>query len=164
MIIGRGDIASVLKDREDRIYFASGVSNSQETRRAEYEREKKLLLEQDPYRHLVYFSSFSVFYTNTLYAQHKRRMEKLVKDTFKTWTIVRIGNITWGNNPHTLINFLRNQINNGEDFVVQDVYRYVVNQEEFLYWVDMIPEWSCEMNIPGWRMKVAEIVEEFCRR
>jgi hypothetical protein len=31
MIIGHGDIASVILDRIDRLYFASGVSNSAET-------------------------------------------------------------------------------------------------------------------------------------
>ena len=52
-IVGHGDIASVLSDREDRIYFASGVSNSQETRESEYAREKTLLLQQEKIRHLV---------------------------------------------------------------------------------------------------------------
>ena len=47
MITGSGDIASVLPNREDLHFFASGVSNSQETRESEYEREEDLLLEQD---------------------------------------------------------------------------------------------------------------------
>lgn len=46
MIIGNGDVASVLQDRDDLIYFASGVSNSQETRGSEFRREKDLLFEQ----------------------------------------------------------------------------------------------------------------------
>ena len=63
MIIGRGDIASTIADvpnldRPDRIYFASGVSNSQETRESEYKREVQLLAKQDPTKHLIYFSSF----------------------------------------------------------------------------------------------------------
>src|SRR4029077_11085960 len=107
MIIGDGDIASALTDREDRLYFASGVSNSQEKRRSEYEREKKLLLSQDRHRHLVYFSSLSIFYTDTLYAQHKRRMESIIRKRFPHYTIVRLGNITWGTNPHTIINYFR---------------------------------------------------------
>ena len=60
-IIGHGDIASVLSDREDRIYFARGVSNSRETRESEYAREKTLLLQQEKIRHLVYFTSLSIF-------------------------------------------------------------------------------------------------------
>lgn len=160
MIVGDGDIASVLTDREDRLYFVSGVSNSQETRRSEYEREKKLLLSQDRYRHIVYVSTLAVFYTDTLYAQHKLRMERLIKQNFKHYTILRIGNITWGTNPHTLINYLRAH----PEAEIRDVYRYVVDEEEFLYWVNLIPEWPCEMNIIGRRMKVKEIVDEYVTR
>jgi hypothetical protein len=159
-IIGNGDIASVLKDREDRIYFASGVSNSRETRESEYQREINLLLSQDKGRHLVYFSSLSVFYSDTRYSRHKKYMEELVKKNFEHYTIIRIGNINWGKNPHTLLNFLRNKIFNNESFTVKDSYRYIINMEEFLYWIDMIPSWNCEMNISGKRMKVVDIVEQ----
>ena len=36
MIIGNGDIASVLNDREGAIFFVSGVSNSNEIRESEF--------------------------------------------------------------------------------------------------------------------------------
>ena len=161
-IMGRGDIASVLTDREDRIYFASGVSNSSELRESEYQREKDLLLEQDRSKHIVYFGSLCIFFSDNRYAKHKKQMEKLVKDNFKLYTIIRMGNITWGQNPNTLINFLRNKLKNHEPFELQDVYRYVVNKEEFLYWIAMIPDFSCEMNIPGKRLTVKKIVKEYC--
>lgn len=159
MIVGNGDIASVLTDREGFCFFASGVSNSQEDRESEYKRERDLLTKQDTRQHLVYFSSLGVLNGETRYLRHKRKMELEVKKAPRS-TIVRIGNITWGDNPHTLINFLRGKINAGEKFDIQDVYRYVVDKEEFLYWVNLIPEWSCEINIPGRRMKVREIVKE----
>ncbi len=164
MIIGSGDIAMALKkvDREDRIYFASGVSNSSEARESEYQREIDLLLKQDKCKHLVYFGSLSIFYSNTRYAHHKRLMEDIIKMNFKHHTIVRMGNITWGNNPHTLINFIRNKFRTREPFEIQDVYRYVVDQEEFLHWVDLIPPWNAEINITGRRMKVRDIVKEYC--
>ncbi len=165
MIVGSGDIASILKDRKDRVYFASGVSNSQETRESEYEREKRLLLTQNHFPkggHLVYFSSLLVFYSNSRYTLHKKEMEELVKLNFHPYTIMRMGNISWGNNPHTLINFIKNKIKNREPFEIQDVYRYVVDHDEFLYWIDMIPEWSCEMNVIGKRMLVKDIVKEYC--
>lgn len=161
-IVGRGDIASVLSDREDRIYFASGVSNSQETRGSEYTREIELLADQDTSMHLVYFSSLCIFYSDSRYAQHKKMMEDIIKSNFKHYTILRMGNITWGKNPHTLINFIKNKIKNREPFEVQDIYRYVVDKDEFLYWIDMIPEWSCEMNVVGRRMLVKDIVKEYC--
>lgn len=157
-IIGRGDIASVLPERDDVLFFASGVSNSQETDESEYAREMQLLLEQNKDAHLVYFSSLAVLNGMNRYLQHKRDMEETIKANFRTHTIVRIGNIAWGTNPHTLINFLREH----PDAEVRDEYRYVVDQDEFLYWVNMIPgDWSCEMNIPGRRMKVKDIKDEY---
>jgi hypothetical protein len=160
MIIGHGDLASVLKDREDRIYFASGVSNSQEDRESEYQREIDLLMNQDTLRHIVYFSSLSIFYTDTRYTQHKLYMESLIKNNFDHYTIVRLGNITFGKNPHTIINFFKNKIKNHEKIEIQDTYRYIVDKDEFLYWINFIPEWNCEMSIIGRRMKVSNILEE----
>jgi len=162
MIIGHGDIATALKeiDHDDRIFFASGVSNSRETRQSEFWREKHLLMQCDAQKQIVYFSSFAVFYAGTAYASHKREMERIVK-TFPRWTIVRLGNIDFGNNPHTLINYLRARKAAGERLEIQDTYRYVVDNDEFLYWVKMIPAWPCEMNIPGRRLTVQQIVDEY---
>lgn len=162
MIIGHGDIASVLKDRDDFIYFASGVSNSLETRQAEFTREKDLLfsLADDQTKRLVYFSSLSILYKESPYTRHKKKMETYVK-MFPKHCIVRIGNIDWGTNPHTLINHFRLQKARGEKLEIQDTYRYVVNKDEFLYWLGMIPNFNCEMNIPGKRMTIKEIIDEY---
>ncbi len=165
MIIGHGDIAGVLKDRDDRLYFASGVSNSGETRDLEYRREIDLLMNQSRYGqycHLIYFSTLSVFYSRSRYVQHKRRMEELVGQYFSPYTIIRIGNIAWGKNPHTLINFIRERIRNRESFEIRDEYRYILEREEFLHWIGMVPPWSCEMNLTGRRMKVIDVVKEYC--
>jgi hypothetical protein len=159
VIVGNGDIASVLPERDDLLFFASGVSNSRETRESEYEREEILLREQEA-QHIVYISSLSVFYSNTRYARHKRHMESEIRK-FPVHTILRIGNISWGTNPHTLINHFRNQVKKGEHLDIQDTYRYIVDKEEFLHWVSLIPEWSCEINIPGRKLKVKEVVDEY---
>lgn len=157
MIVGSGDIASVLPKRSDLLFFASGVSNSGETQEAAYQREKDVLYAQPLSSHLVYFSSLGVFTADSRYFDHKREMEFLVKEMFLVYTIVRIGNIDWGNNPHTLINYLRaNPVAE-----IQDAWRYIIDKDEFLYWIDKIPEWSCEMNIPGRRMKVQEVYDEY---
>lgn len=158
-VTGTGDIGSVIQDREGFLFFASGVSNSQETRETEYQREKDLLLAQDRSLHIVYFGSLSVFYSDSRYAKHKKEMEGLVKQ-FPKYTIMRIGNISFGKNPHTLINHIRNKIKNKETIEVQAVYRFVVDLPEFLYWVSMIPEWNCEMTIIGRKMLVSEILNE----
>jgi len=163
MIIGRGDIASILKDREDRLYFVSGVSNSAETRQSEYQREIDLLLQQDKNKHIVYVSSLCVFYLDSQYARHKRLMEELIKENFKYHTILRIGNITWGSNPNTIINNMYNKIKNGLEVEIRDEYRYIVDKDEFIYWVNMIPPWNCEMNVPGKRMKIKEVIEVYIK-
>lgn len=158
-IIGTGDIAQVLDDNpKDRIYFASGVSNSKCEEQIEFLRERHLLMKQPKDAHLIYFSTLSIYYYNTPYTRHKRQMEELIRENFPLHTIIRIGNITWGNNPHTLINNLREKIKKGEEFEVKDEYRYIVTREEFRHWVGMIPNFSTELNITGERMKVADIV------
>jgi len=162
-IIGSGDIASALEGcgKENMTFFASGVSNSQETRESEYQREKDLLLAQDKSEHLVYFGSLCIFYSETRYAQHKREMEDLVRENFERYTIIRLGNITWGTNTRTIINYFRGRMKEGKPLEIQDAYRYVVGKEEFQHWIGMIPStFSCEMNVPGRRMRVVEIVNE----
>lgn len=165
MIIGNGGIAAALReggvDNDGFCYFASGVSNSQETNEAEFWRERFLITQQNRDYWFVYFSSLSVFYSDSIYADHKFEMERLVKETFPHHTILRLGNITWGENPHTLINTLRERERLGLPQNIQDVYRYLVDKDEFIHWIRLIPDWSCEMNIPGRRMKVAEIYREF---
>ncbi|RJR28664.1 hypothetical protein C4564_04530 [Candidatus Microgenomates bacterium] len=167
MIIGHGDIAGALAklpkktSKEGWIFFASGVSNSNEMREDEYKREVSLLMQQDKNAHIVYFGSLCIYYSNSRYARHKRSMEKLVKTNFKRYTIVRLGNITWGKNPNTIINYFKKKEREGKKLEIRDVYRYIINKNEFLHWMKMVPNWSCEMNITGKRMKVAEIVKKY---
>ena len=73
---------------------------------------------------------------------------------------MRLGNITWGTNINTIINHFREQRRHNVPLDVQDTYRYIVDQGEFLHWVAMIPDWSCEMNITGRRMSVRQIIDE----
>lgn len=157
MVIGSGDIGSVLPDRDDLIFFASGVSNSQETRESEYQREIALLSRQPRNKRLVYFSSLSVLYSESRYANHKRAVEATIKKYSKYYCIIRLGNIDWGTNPHTLINYLRSH----PEAEIRDEYRYVVGKEEFLHWINMIPPWNCELNIPGRMMTIKEIKDEY---
>ena len=158
MIIGDGTIASAIIDREDLVFFASGVSNSQEKKESEYQREADLLMKQDMSRHIVYFSTLSVFFTESRYTRHKLSMEELVKRHFKHYTIMRLGNSSWAGNEIHLVNFLKKKIKNKESFEIRDVYRYILLKEEFQHWLRLIPEFNCEMNVTGIRMKVADIV------
>lgn len=159
MVIGDGDIAAAIPDRDDLIFFASGVSNSQEDRESEYQREIALLSRQDRNKRLVYFSSLSVFYSTSRYADHKRAVEATIKKYSKYYCIVRLGNIDWGKNPHTLINYLKAH----PEAEIKDEYRFVISKEEFALWMNMIPPWNCEMNCPGRMMLVKEIVDGYVR-
>jgi hypothetical protein len=143
MIVGRGDIASVLNDRDGAIFFVSGVSNSSETRESEFMREIELLNKQDRTKCLFYFSSISVDdldkVDNNKYLQHKRRMELLVKSNFENYNIIRIGNISWGNNPNTFLNYIRNKIKNGEPVQIKDEYKYIIDREQLVLLTDNLP-------------------------
>lgn len=160
-IIGHGDIASVLPDRPDRLYFASGVSNSSEKRESEFRREINLLESQPRDKRLVYFSSLSIFYSDSRYAKHKREMEGRIQFWFPEYCIFRIGNIDWGENPNTIINFMRDRHRRGEPVELQKTYRYVIGKEEFLHWIDRIPDFNCEMNVPGEKMTVRQLYERY---
>ena len=90
-------------------------------------------------------------------------MEELVRKHFKSYTIVRLGNITWGKNSHTLINYFRNAKKNGKRLEIWDTYRYLVGKKEFLHWISMIPDWNSEMNITGKRLKVSRIISKYVK-
>jgi hypothetical protein len=156
--IGDGDIGSILPE-SDLLFFASGVSNSQCTDESEYQRELSLLLDQPRDSHIVYFSSIGVFDQDSRYYRHKRDMELTIKINFPNYCIIRLGNISWGDNPNTLINYLKSH----PKAEIQDVYRHVIDKDEFLYWITRIPDFSCEMMLPGRKLKVKEIVEQYVR-
>jgi hypothetical protein len=168
MIIGNGDIANVLKGHwfessQFVTIFASGVSDSKCKDPAQFERERNLLLTQEKSRHLVYFSTLSIYYPgeHNEYIQHKIRMEEIVKECFESYTIVRIGNITWGKNPNTLLNFLRLKMKKNENFEVRDEYRYLINEQEFLHWMNNIQLLRKDIiSLTGNLIKVTEIVEK----
>ena len=141
MIVGRGDIASVLNDRDGAIFFVSGVSNSNETRESEFMREIKLLDKQDKTKCIFYFSSIALddMSKNSQYLQHKRNMEFLIKSNFENYNIIRIGNITWGSNPNTFINYIKNKKSKGEPVEIKDEYKYIIDKEQLVLLTDNLP-------------------------
>ena len=103
--------------------FASGVSNSLETRAAEFERERSLLcslLESDAKR-FIYFGSCGVTAQDaelTVYMKHKQSMEALVLSS-PGGLVFRLPQVVGRtDNSHTLTNFLRDRIISGEHFTV----------------------------------------------
>ncbi|AZA91993.1 Uncharacterised protein [Chryseobacterium nakagawai] len=127
MIIGNGLIANSLKkiDSEDYLFFASGVSNSLETRTSEFERELSLLKTvsaENKEKKLIYFSTLSIHdqsKQSSPYVIHKKEIEDYIENNIENYLILRIGNIVGkGGNPNTLFNFLKTQIFNDCTFTI----------------------------------------------
>ena len=88
MIIGKGLIAKAFLEYENDdniIVFASGVSNSKEISREEFDREKLLLNDYlEKYgknKHFIYFSTCSIddtYFERSEYTKHKINMEKII--------------------------------------------------------------------------------------
>lgn len=163
-IIGSGDIAKALNDREGFIFFAAGVSNSCELDELQYERERKRLLRDIEIAikadmHLVYFSSIACFYSMTRYTVHKMEMELLIQERCLNYTIIRIGNISWGTNPNTFINFIRNKKSRGEYVVIRDEWKYMIDKEALLFITDNLPKYGKhEISIFGEMKKVKDLI------
>ena len=154
MVIGNGDIANVLnvRDNPSVTYFASGVSNSQCDDPKEFQREIDLL-KSIKSSHLVYFSSISIYEKDTPYTQHKIHMEAIVRLYFPIYTIIRLGNITWGDNPNTIINYLKRT----KTPEIRNEFKHICTLADFYYWIDNIPKFSTEMNITGERVHMVEL-------
>lgn len=140
MIVGRGLIASLFvdNDREDTIFFASGVSNSLETKESEFLREENLIkntIEENPGKTFVYFSTCSVYdssKTGSDYVLHKLKMEQLVKHSCKNYLILRVSNaVGKGGNPNLLMNYLiRSSRNNMTIDVHTKASRNLIDAED----------------------------------
>lgn len=147
MIIGNGLIANSLKniDSEDIVFFASGVSNSLETRRSEFEREFTLLkntLESNRNSKLIYFSTLSIndqSKQNSHYVLHKKEIENYIQKYSENYLILRVGNIVGkGGNPNTLFNYLKAQISNNNKFVLHTkARRLLIDIDDIALFLEM---------------------------
>jgi hypothetical protein len=66
-------------------------------------------------------------------------MELFIKSNFENYNIIRIGNITWGNNPNTFINYIKNKIKNGEPVEIKDEFKYLIDKEQLILLTDNLP-------------------------
>lgn len=120
MVVGNGLIAkkfSHYKQNVEVVIFASGVSNSTETRMEAFERERLMVLKtiaSFPDSLFVYFSTYSLTdpaLKDRAYGKHKLAMENLIKEKSRQFLILRLTNIVGsGGNPNTIFNFLLNGI------------------------------------------------------
>ena len=128
MVVGNGLLAKAFAgfgSRRDVVIFASGVSNSMETRAAAFERERALLevtRRSHPQALLVYFGTCSVDdpdRAGTPYVQHKLAMEALLAGSGSPWIVLRLPlAIGPEHRSPTLANFLHDCIMRGERFEV----------------------------------------------
>jgi hypothetical protein len=159
MVIGSGDIGSILNDRDGALMFASGVSNSSSFKVEEFKREHDLLMIQDKHLCIFYFSSISIYTKESPYILHKRKMERTIRSNWNNYNIIRLGNIAWGTNPNTFINYLRAKKEAGEEIHVLDEYRYVIDKEQLLLLTDNLPlVGQNEINVFGRMAKVIDLI------
>ena len=128
MLIGNGLMANAFLEyanNENIIIFASGVSNSLETRKELYKREEDLIkkcLEENYNKIFVYFSSiFQPVVNKQDYMHHKMQMEILIQSLAKKFIILRLPQVIGkGGNSNTLVNFIVNKLKKDE---IIDVYK-----------------------------------------
>ena len=145
MIIGNGLLANRFinyKNNDKFLIFASGVSNSNENRTCQFDREFNLIIysiatNQD--KKFVYFSTTSIYdesMVNKPYIEHKIKVESYIKEKAPQFYIFRISQILGRANNSTLINFIINQIKSGNEFelwsnatrnliAIDDVYKII---------------------------------------
>lgn len=115
MVVGHGLVAQAFytfKTDDRFLIFASGVSDSTNTDRNAFDREKVLLIQslrEHREKIFVYFSTCSVYDTTlheTPYVMHKVEMERIVSQESERYYIFRVSNLVGNSsNPHTILNF-----------------------------------------------------------
>ena len=127
MIIGNGLIANLFRenDRENVVFFASGVSNSLETKKNNILREENLLrktLEENSDKIFIYFSTCSIYDSSkngSPYVNHKLKMEQIVEELADQFLILRVSNaVGKGGNPNLLMNYLVNAFHQEKEITV----------------------------------------------
>lgn len=125
MIIGYGMLARAFArymSDQRHLIFASGVSDSAETREAAFLREENLLrqtLLQHADKKLIYFSTCSIYDSslhNSVYVQHKSYMEHLVRTCRQDFIIFRLPQVVGVTQSPTIVNFLYQKIRYRQPF------------------------------------------------
>lgn len=126
MVIGSGLLARAFSryfaSTSDVTIFASGVSNSRETRESEFLREEELLRAYlTGEGRLFYFSTCSIYdpsLKNSPYVLHKMAMEELVLEAEKNIVFRLPQAVGHTSNKSTLPNYLYEKLIKGEEFDV----------------------------------------------
>jgi nucleoside-diphosphate-sugar epimerase len=173
LIVGCGMMAQAFAPfRNDQgvLIFASGVSDSLETRPSEFAREKSLLAKarsEHPDKLLVYFGTCSVEdpdRARTPYVAHKIGIESLLEDAGSPWMVLRLPLAVGPDRKgHTLAPFLYQRISRGERFEVwEHATRYPVDVADVLRiaqrFISTRALWSRRINVALRAFPVLEFV------
>ena len=129
IIVGSGLIAKALDkilSNDDFLIFASGVSDSSETRELEFQREIDLIQESlSRNKKLIYFSSLDVVLRKdklNSYLRHKLNVEKILEK--KSAIVLRLPQLVGlRQNKKNLIPYLYNKIVNKKEFELKINYQ-----------------------------------------
>jgi nucleoside-diphosphate-sugar epimerase len=149
MVIGSGMLAnrfSNYKADNEKIIFASGVSNSKNIIEENFKRELDLLeqtTQSYPYKTFIYFSTTSIGdadLSNSPYIAHKIAIENFIKKNTSDFLIFRVSNIAGvSNNPFTLLNyFIFNILQNNVFTLWKNAYRNIIGIDDMYSIVDFI--------------------------
>lgn len=140
MVVGNGLIAKAFKKykgSDDIIIFASGVSNSKELRKEEFDREKELLKSYLKFKdkRFVYFSTCSVedsSLKDSKYVWHKLEMENYIQHNFSNHIIFRLPNVVGSSgNPNTFFNYFKEKIESKTKITIDsNAFRYFIDVDD----------------------------------
>ena len=157
MIYGEGLIARSFKKYKKSkkfIFFASGVSNSQETSKLKYVKEIKLLKKvlscKKNNQVFIYFSTCSILdpsKNKSLYIRHKLKIEDIIRK-YNNYYIFRLPNVVGKSfNNFTLINNLIFKLsNNKRIYVLFKARRNIIDILDVVRLVDLILKKNMDKN------------------
>lgn len=175
IVIGDGLIAREFKksEKDDHIVIiASGVSNSKEERKEEFDREESLVREViDNYREkkIIYFSTCSILQNSrSPYIDHKLKMEKILRASNVCFQIFRLPQVVGFVNNNTIISFMvRNLFLNNPVQIQEDAFRNLIDIEDVARVVNLIVRSendSALFNIASsFPLKVTNICDEIAK-
>lgn len=140
-VIGKGMMAQAfLKSASNNcIFFCSGVSNSREIKRSEFEREVELFNETIKNKIFIYFSSYIAESFTTPYALHKKNMENLIKDTCHKYLIIRLPSVVGLAKNNTLISyFIKMILNNNVIKIEKKAKRHLIDVKDVVRITDYL--------------------------
>jgi nucleoside-diphosphate-sugar epimerase len=149
MVIGNGLIAGKFGDYladEEKIIFASGVSNSKNINSLDFVRETELLknvLTHHQDKILIYFSTCSIDdndLNQTPYVHHKLQIEHFIKQNVHNYYLFRVSNVAgFSNNPYTLLNYFVFKILGDQTFDVwKNAYRNIIDIDDMYIIINKI--------------------------